>query len=106
MGRAKSEKEAYVVWLQLRTDSMSNRQTADYNEIFIEYWVFAPTTAKVKTSGRTHQAASGRGGVVVIPRTRTSLPTSELLLKQAAREAAERILAAMRDVVPGGRVPS
>jgi len=101
--RAKAEKEAYVVWMQLRADSMNANRGSNLSEVFIEYVVFTPTTAKVATSGRTYQQAFRSGGVIGLPRT--SDATSEYSLKQAAREAAERILAAMKNHIPGDRVP-
>jgi len=101
--QAKAEKEAYVVWMQLRADSMNAGQGSSLSEIYIEYVVFTPTTAKVATSGRTYQQAYRSGGVIGLPRT--SSVTSEYALKQAAREAAERILAAVKNHLPGDRVP-
>lgn len=101
--RAKAEKEAYVVWMQLRADSMNANRGSNLSDVYIEYVVFTPTTAKVATSGRTYQQAFRSGGVIGLPRT--SDATSEYSLKQAAREAAERILAAMKNHIPGDRVP-
>lgn len=94
--RAKAEKEAYVVWLQLRTDDAGSRDLSDLSEIFIEFVLFEPSTAKVKTSGRSYQW-KGAGGGVAVPGTpaRNTLPYTEYRLKQAARAAAERILTAL-----------
>lgn len=102
--RAKAEKEAFVVWMQLRTDSGSIGRE-DLSELYLDFWVFAPTTAKVKLSGRSYQGSYGVGGVITSPRNRASLPHAELMLKQAAREAAEKILAAVRDQPAGAPVP-
>jgi hypothetical protein len=90
--RAKSEKEAYVVWLQLRPNTLSGRAGSNddpYN-VQIEYYVFAPTTAKQVTSGRTYPAAYRNRGVIVSPKTPGIY--GDYSLNQAAREAAERIL--------------
>lgn len=105
--RAKEEKEAFVVWLQLRTEYAAAGRT-DLNELYLEYWLFAPTTGKTTTTGRVYQQAYSTGPVIVGPRTtgRTSAAYTEILLKRAAREAAERILAAMRDGLPRVPVPS
>ncbi|MGI9165277.1 MAG: hypothetical protein ACR2G5_02635 [Pyrinomonadaceae bacterium] len=101
--RAKAEKEAYVVWLNLREDSMSDGGRSNFSDIYIQYVVFTPQTAKVATSGQTYQQSFRSGGVIGLPRT--SGAASEYALKQAAREAAERILAAIKSHTPGDRVP-
>lgn len=101
--RAKAEKEAYVVSMQLRVDSMNADRRGDLSDVYIEYVVLAPTTAKIATSGRTYQQAYRSGGVIGLPRT--SSATSEYSLKQAAREAAGRILSAIKNHMPGDRVP-
>lgn len=90
--RAKSEKEAYVVWLKLHPNTFSGRAGSNddpYN-VEIEYYVFAPATAKQVTSGRTYPGVYRNRGVIVSPRTPTY---GDYALNQAAREAAERILA-------------
>jgi hypothetical protein len=90
--RAKAEKEGYVVLLQLRLDSISASSTnANLSDVYIEYFVFAPTTAKQVVSGRTYQQAYRSRGVVLGPGTSGNV-YAEYRLKQAAREAAERIL--------------
>lgn len=103
--RAKAETQSHIVWMQLRFDSASGQNDADLSEVYIDYWVFAPTTAKMITNGRSYQQVYRGGGVIVMPRPggRASLPYTEQLLKQAARDAAERILSAME--LPGRSVP-
>jgi hypothetical protein len=89
--RAKSEKEAYVVWLELRPDTSSGRaETNDdrYN-VYIEYSVFAPTTAKQAASGRAYPGAYRNGGVILQPKTRN---IGDYYLLQAAKETADSIL--------------
>lgn len=98
VARAKAEKEGYVVWLQLRTDSMSaDRNVHNLEEIHLEYVLFAPATAKVVTSGRTYQRAYGKGPVVVGPTGsgRNNALYGEYFVKQAARDAAARVLSAL-----------
>lgn len=107
--RARAEKEDCVVWLQLKVDSMSADPgiVNNLNQLYLEYWVFAPTTAKLVTSGRTYQQGYRKGGVVVGPSGsgRSNTTYSEYLLKQAAREAAERILAHFQIHAPSDKVP-
>lgn len=103
--RAKAEADSHVVWIQLRFDDARSLSDADLGEVYIDYWVFAPTTAKMITNGRSYQQEYRGGGVIVMPRPggRASLPYTEQLLKQAARGVAERILSAMD--LPGRTVP-
>lgn len=91
--RAKSEKEAQVVWLQLVPETLSGRAgpNDDPYNVYIEYLVFAPTTAKQVTSGRVFPGAYRNRGVIVSPKT--SGVYGDHYLNQAARAAAERILA-------------
>ena len=105
---AKSQKEAYVALLDLRTEGLgSGSMSSDsYDEILIDYVVFAPETAKVTTSGRSYQRAYRKGPIVVGPRTgRTSPIYAEQMLRQAARDAAERILSALHLIIPGRTIP-
>jgi hypothetical protein len=103
--RAKAETESHIVWLQLRFDNARGQSGDDLREVYLEYWVYAPTTAKVITSGHTYQQMARAGGVIMMPRPggRASLPYTEQLLKQAARDAADRILSALN--VSGRKVP-
>lgn len=90
--KAKAEKEGYVVWLQLRVETISgnNRNTGNLDDIVIEYSVFAPTTAKVTTSGRTYPGSQRNRGILS---PRTSGIYGDRYLNQAAQEAADKILA-------------
>lgn len=88
--QAKTEKEAYVVWLQLRPNTFTG-QTGIYDDpynVYVEYSVFAPTTAKQATSGNTYPEAY-RNKQIKLP---TSTTNGDYYLNQAARGAAERIL--------------
>jgi hypothetical protein len=103
INNAKSQKEAYVVWLQLRTDGVdSSIPNGDLSTIRIEYIVYEPTTGKVKTQGTCYQGSYRTGGVILAPRTSGSNnPTiAESRLKDSAREAAERILKALSIASP------
>jgi len=90
--KAKNEREGYVVWLQLQVDTVTggSGNTGNRNNIVIEYWVFAPTTAKQTMSGRTYTLSQRNKGI--IPGPRTSI-YGDRYLNQAAEEAADRILA-------------
>lgn len=106
--RAKAESEANIVWIQLRIDSARAESGNDFSEVYLDYWVFAPTTAKIITYGRSYQQGHRTGGVIMPPRPtgRASLPYSEHLLKQAARNAAERILSVAEAPPPRRDPPS
>jgi hypothetical protein len=94
--KAKAEKEAFVVWLQVESDVLDSgrEQKNGPDELYVRYTIFEPVTGKVRQSGRTHQQIyrTGRGGVSTS--NKNSSLYSEYALKQAAREAAERILEA------------
>ena len=97
--KAKAEKEAYVVWLQLRADTTGSNTQNSLN-IIIEYWVFAPTTAKVTTFGRTYTEAQRNKGILS---PRTASIYDDRYLNHAAQEAADRILAHFQIQAPPDR---
>ena len=88
--QAKAEKEAYVVWLQLRPNNFSGNTGVydDPYDVYVQYSVFAPTTGKQETSGNTYPDAY-RNKRIRIP---TSSTEGDYYLNEAARGAAERIL--------------
>ena len=100
--KAKSDSKTYVIYLQLRSDSMAGtaNQTAD---ILLEFTVFAPSTAKVVTSGTSYQNARRAGPVILGPPGggSTSILYREQLLKRAGEDAAERILKSLHLNDPG-----
>ncbi|HZE71615.1 MAG TPA: hypothetical protein VE135_19080 [Pyrinomonadaceae bacterium] len=91
---AKSQKEGYVAALELRNDQMIGSNQNPYDGLVIEYTLFAPGTAKVVASGRAYQRLSKTRGVIPTP-GRTSTVYTEQMLKQAARDAADRIMNAL-----------
>ena len=100
---ARAQKEAYVVWLQLRTDGVNNNAPGgDLSTISIDYTVYEPTTSKVKAQGTSYQGAYRGGGVVLSPRTigNNNPAIAESRLKDAAQDAAERILKALHIALP------
>ena len=88
--QAKSESGAYVVWIQLRPNNFSGQTSVydDANNVYVQYAVFAPGTAKQVTSGNIYPEAY-RNARVRLP---TSSSEGNYYLNQAARGAAERIL--------------
>ncbi len=95
--RAKAETETDVVLLQLRTDNIrSSSGNADLSQVYIEYVVFAPATAKLITSGNVYQRNFRTKGVIVpAPSGQTNAVYAEQRLRQAAEEAADRILSSL-----------
>ncbi|HKO59885.1 MAG TPA: hypothetical protein VJV03_01885 [Pyrinomonadaceae bacterium] len=92
--RAKSEQEAYVVFVELAFDRMAN-------ELRLSYWVYSPQTAKIKTSGQTYPQMYRNRNVILNPR-QTIYGDREL--QEAAREIAERVLKSFQLHVPNGRL--
>jgi hypothetical protein len=95
--RAKEETVRYVVWLQIGSelaDSGKKPSKNSVDELYVSYTILEPGTAKFRQSGRSHHSIyqTGRGGVST-PNKNSPL-YSEYALKQAARETAERVLAA------------
>jgi hypothetical protein len=88
--KAKSETGAYVILLTLTFDSMS--RSAD--DLLVEYVVFAPTTSKVVTTGRSY-LNSNRAGPLVVGRGSTNSLYLEQMLRQAGEDAGNRILKAL-----------
>jgi hypothetical protein len=95
INRAKAEKNAYVVWLRVREDDMSNNTTGTPGNVFIEYVVFAPTTAKVVSTGSAYPRRRG-----IIPSSRTPGINGDREVIEAARAVANKILAAMQMHIP------
>jgi hypothetical protein len=101
--KAKDSANTYTVLLELQEDAMSRSPgNSQYDQIQLEYVVFAPGTAKIVTSGRTYQNANRKGPVVIGPTGggSTSGLYREVLLKRAGEEAGDRILRALHLIVP------
>lgn len=92
---AKQETIRYVVLLHLGSEyADAGKQVKNgQDELYVDYLLLEPETAKVKASGRTHQHIyqTGRGGVT-LPSKNAPI-YSEYAIKQAAIEAADRVLA-------------
>jgi len=99
VGRAKAEKDSYVVWLRIREDTMSSSRPGSANNAYIEYAVFSPGTAKILVSGSSYP---GRGNANVILGPTTSGIDGDYYLNKAARDTADRIIAKFRGRIPQG----
>jgi hypothetical protein len=96
--KAKAETTTYVVSIKLKLDQMAR----SYDDLEVEFTVFAPQTAKVVTFGTAYQNTNRAGPIVVGPRSRGSSGAlyREQLLKRAGEDMAERILKALNLSVP------
>jgi hypothetical protein len=91
--KAKSETKAYVVWLNLTLDTMAR----SYDDLVLEFIVYAPETAKIVTNGRSYLTGRRAGPIVVDPtagKTTSGLYREELL-KRAGEDAGDRIIKAL-----------
>src|SRR5215813_2660649 len=92
---AKEETTRWVVSLEVRSFfAESGRQIKpEQDELYVEYTVIEPATGKIKRSGRTsrHIYQNGRGGTTVPVRNGPGY--SEYSIREAAQEAADKILA-------------
>jgi hypothetical protein len=92
---AKQETVRYVVLLNLGSEYADAGKLVrnGQDELYVDFVMFQPETAKIKTSGRAHQHIyqSGRVG---IGQPKNGAVYSEYAVKQAAIEIANRILAA------------
>ena len=85
---AKKEKDAHVVWLEIRADN--NRAEG----ISIGYTVFRPQTAQVKTSGRVYldNRSSGIGRIgIPLPGGNRRLPL-EYQMSEGGKNVADRLM--------------
>ena len=90
--KAKADSKTYVVLLTVRLDDPAT----SYEDLIVEYNVFAPGTAKVLTTGRSYQRATRTSPVIVGPSSRnSSVLYREDLLRMAGEEAANKILKAL-----------
>ena len=86
--KAKADTKTYVVMLTLKYDSMAR----SYDELILEFVVFAPGTAKIAVNGRSYMN-SNRAGPISVPRGgSTNGLYREQLLKLAGQDAGDRIL--------------
>ncbi|HEY0405964.1 MAG TPA: hypothetical protein VGC89_09575 [Pyrinomonadaceae bacterium] len=101
---AKGETSAHVVLVQLDVDTFDSRRSAnaDPTKLSIRYSVFAPVTGKSETEGVVFQQdyRVGRGAIGLPTRRTAGGLYSDFLLREAAREAANRVLASLHITQP------
>jgi hypothetical protein len=105
---AKSQTDGFVVLLELKVDNMgaaSSGQNISYEDLQLEYTVFGPEQGKVVTFGHTYPSAYRKGSIVALPTSRNSTVLAETLVKEAAKDAGSRILAALHLVLPASTAP-
>jgi hypothetical protein len=93
---AKQEKDRYVVWLQLGNEfsGTSSQDLNGPNELWVNYTILEPGTAKTKKTGRAYHSIYRAGNVSLPPSSKQGPAYSEYAVKQAAREAADKVLEA------------
>ena len=90
--KAKADSGSYVVLLTLKLDSMAR----SYDDMVLEFVVFAPGTAKVVANGNSYPNATRAGRVVVGPGSTSTSPLyRERALEIAGEDAGNRILKAL-----------
>ena len=95
---AKAETTRYVVWLQVGNSSADagGRVTGSSDEYYLNFMLLEPGTAKIKQSGRVLSGGRRVGNVGVgLPPSSGSRLYLEYIIRDEARQAAERILSAL-----------
>jgi len=98
--RAKEAKEGYVVWMQIKVESLYGDPTVihDLRQLYIEYSVFEAKTGRRAAFGHGYQNGVKKGAVVIQPptSTQTNSAYTEYALREAAKDSAARILVALK----------
>jgi hypothetical protein len=92
--RAKSEKQTFVLWLELRGDNDGFSGNVAPGDLAIRYYLYAPETARVLNQGDVYQGR--RTGPITRGPTSNNRIYVEARLKDSAREVAERVLKALQ----------
>lgn len=97
--KAKAETTTYVVSFKFKLDEMTARS---YDDLEVEFTVFAPQTGKVVLFGTGYQNVNRAGPIVVAPKSRGSSGAlyREQFLKMVGEDIADRILKKMNLNVP------
>src|SRR5689334_21712962 len=97
--KAKAETTTYVVMVKLKLDQMTARS---YDDLEVEYTVFAPQTGKVVTFGTAYQNINQTGPIVTGPTSRGSSGPMyrEQFLKRVGEDVADRILKVLHLNIP------
>lgn len=93
---AKAETARYVVWLQVGNASTDagGQASGSSDNYYVNFMLLEPGTAKIKQSG--HVFGGGRKvGNVGVPSSSRSMLYVEQVIKDDARQAADRILSAL-----------
>jgi hypothetical protein len=93
--KAKAETgNTYVILIRLVLDQIYAKS---YDDLEVDFTVFAPKTGKVVVFGKSYQNVNRKGPIIVGPTSRGSSGAlyREQLLKHAGEDAANRILKAM-----------
>jgi hypothetical protein len=106
---AKKVMRTYVVWLEVQTDApeaeRASGEPGDDDALAVTYVVFTPGTAEIKTEGRVYyqhlnERAQSGGGNRKRKRPRPVRLPSEETLEGVGRAAADRVLAAFKEMLP------
>src|SRR5258707_1121476 len=93
---AKASADTYVVWFQLEPDPAYNDRSGigsiPAQCLVVSFYLFTPTTGKIKASGHVYQQRSVGPGGLPIPGSGTNGYYS---LEYAGREMANRVLATL-----------
>lgn len=93
---AKAETRRFVIWLQVgnaRADGTRISNSGD--EFYVNYLVLEPGSAKVKQSGQVQYSARKVGNVGIgVPTGRGGPAYNDYIVREEARETADRILRA------------
>jgi hypothetical protein len=104
--QAKSESEKFVVWITVESQRSDLNQPR-LDDISVDYVVFSPGTAKIKTQGRVYlrpyRPGIGIGGVGVPLPTAPGVNQIEQPLQQAGIETADRIMSSFNIGIVGQR---
>jgi hypothetical protein len=97
--KAKATTDTHVVLIKFTLDQQTARS---YDDLQVDFVMFAPKTAKVETTGTAYLTGTRKGPIVMGPRTgrTTSGLYREQLLKRAGEEIAERIMKVLNLNVP------
>lgn len=105
--RAKASQDLYVLWMEPQLDRIDMNRNANYTDVSVEFYLFAPQTGDRKTWGRVflrpYTPTAGPGGArVPLPVPSGRVPI-EYLLRQAGEDMADRVLNALSLSVPQGQ---
>jgi len=94
--RAKSETDAYVLWLEIKLVDQVRTDRGVYVEEYIscvDYYVFMPQTAKILAEGRVYpgsQEIKQNGSVLRLP-TRNRRSSMAFELREIGKQVADRV---------------